>query len=179
VPSGAREQLIDAFAQLATSSGLTRSPRSVLWTGALGDWSGAAVAVTAPSGARLIRVQVRVPEPGQPGALVDRSVSTVLPRGRLRDVALAWQLTDPTDTGDRPPVRHVGVLGPVGATSARLVDGTARLAEVRLTDRAGLLPPPGPGHEQARVQFTDATGRVVGTAPVLDLHAELPTGLPR
>ena len=178
VPSGTREQVVNACSQLATSSGLTRAPRTVLWTGPLGDWSGAAVTLTAPSGARLVRVQVQAPLPAQPGTWIDESVSTVLPAGRLRDVALAWQLTGPTDSGDRPPVRHVGVLGPVGAVSARLVDGTAQLAAVSLYDRAGQLPPPGPGHEQARVEFTNAAGRVVARVPVLDLHAELPTGLP-
>ena len=179
VPSTVGDQLEAAFAYLTGESGLSNAPRSVLGTGPLGPWSAAVVAVRAPSGARLVRVEVSAPVPDRPGEAVGTGVSTVVPAGPPGEVGLAWQLSDPGDKGDDRPVRHVGVLGPVGATSARLVDGSAQLAQVNLTDRFGLLPPPGAGHQGAKVQFADAAGRVLTTVAVLDLHAELPTGLPQ
>jgi hypothetical protein len=137
------------------------------------------VAVTAPSGARLVQAYLEAPVPGESNARMSTGTTTVLPAGRLADVAVAWKMSNPDDRGDDRPVRNLGVLGPVGATSARLVDGGLTLAEVRLTDRAGLLPPPPAGHEKARVQFTDAAGKELATVGVLDLHATLPTGLPQ
>jgi len=179
VPDDQRRMIHGALTELVGDSGLVAPRRAALWAGPMGAWSGAVVAVTAPSGARLVHVRLEAPVPGESNARHGTSKSTVLPAGRVADVAVAWQMSNPDDSGDDRPVRNLGVFGPVGATSARLVDGDLTLAEVRLTDRAGLLPPPPAGHEKARVRFTDAAGKVLTTVGVLDLHATLPTGLPQ
>ncbi len=134
--------------------------------------------MTAPSGAQLVRVEMTAPRPGQSDAFELWAVSTVLPAGPLTEAALAWEMRDLGSVGDDPPVRHIGVLGPVGATSAELIDGVKQSPPVALTDRAGLLPPPGEGAKRVQVQFRDGTGRLLDLVDVLDLHAELPTGLP-
>jgi hypothetical protein len=177
VPPGSRDLLEEARWGLVGPAGLTMRQATPLWAGPLGPWSVAAVGVTAPSGARLLMVKLSAPD--QPNTRVGTDVSTALPAGPLTEAALAWQMDDPADRGDTRPVRHVGVLGPVGATSAQLVDGVTDHPAVALTDRAGLLPPPGAGAKRVQVHFRDATGRLLDMVDVLDMHAHLPSGLPR
>jgi hypothetical protein len=126
------------------------TPCRLLRYGTAGGERYAVVAMTAPSGARVLAVVQHV------GESETHVVSgTVLPSGRPLDSAsIAWPL---------PDAARLGVLGPVGASTAVLLDGEQQeVGRTALADGFTVAE----RLSATSVRFLDADGRVVGEIPV-------------
>lgn len=181
-PPSARDlgRLQESLGNLLSASRLTVDPARCryLWKGALGSWTDVrVVAATAPSGAHLVGIDLWAPQPDEPGTAIGTSVRTALAAGPVERLAVAWQMDGPGDKGDRRPTRSVGVLGPAGATTARMTQTTGQVVTTPLTAGVGLFALSSPDVQGSVVQFLDAGGAVVATARILDQHADLPSGL--
>jgi hypothetical protein len=148
-----------------------RTPARLLWSGTVGGDRYRVVGLTAPTGARVL-------------AVVRRSASDVvvvsgaaLPTGELERAAVAWPV--PGGTAD-PPVAsgRVGVLGPVGATTAVVLADGREVGRAPLTSGFAVVTAP----SATSVRYLDAGNRTVAEAPVgplLDVDDSLPAALSR
>jgi hypothetical protein len=154
----------------------TSSSARGLWVGRIGPWvTTTIVGVTAPSGARILSVDLSAPT--GPSSSTGTQVRTVLPAGPLDQATVAWVVNSPNQSGSRASP-GVGVLGPVGAQTARTTDQDGRPVEIPLRGGAGLIPLQGPARPGAAVELLGPNGAVVATTTVLPATTELPTGVP-
>jgi hypothetical protein len=131
------------------------TPCRLLRYGTAGGERYALVAMTAPSGARVLAVVQHV---GQWEAHVVSGA--VLPSGRPLDSAsIAWPL---------PDAARLGVLGPVGASTAVLLDGEQEVGRTALADGFTVAE----RRSATSVRFLDADGRSVGEIPVSERVGE-------
>jgi hypothetical protein len=178
VTKQAQGQLQESLFRLQNEAGLRGSPSGArgLWAGRMGPWATTTVVgVTAPSGARIISVDLSAPT--GPSSGIGTQVRTVLPAGPLDQATVAWVVTTPNQSGSRASL-GVGVLGPVGAQTARTTNQDGRTVEVPLRGGAALIPLQGPAHPGAVVEFLGPDAAVVATTTVLPAGSELPTGVP-
>jgi len=94
-----------------------RPPARGIWAGRMGPWATTTVvAVTAPSGARILSVDLSAPT--GPSSAILTQVRTVLPAGPLDQTTIARVVSAPNQSGSSATL-GVGVLGAVGAQTAR------------------------------------------------------------
>jgi hypothetical protein len=149
-----------AFALQAANLPVQGTPRRLMWAGEIGGDRYRVVGMTAPSGARVLAV-LRHEFSGR--NLATWVVSgAVLPQRPLEQAALAWPVPD-GGAGDQPvPSGQVALLGPVGATTAVLLNGGQEIDRTPLS--GGFAVAEAPSAESVR--FIDASGRTLAQAPV-------------
>jgi hypothetical protein len=160
-PTGELQAEVSA-ALSAADLPVATTPRRLLWSGTVDGDRYRVVALTAPSGARVL-VVLRHDFSGADLATWATS-GAALPAGTPQDAAMAWPVAAGTD--DRPvPSGRVAALGPVGATTAVFVGDGEEVGRTALTGGFAVAPAPGAD----TVRFLDARDRALTEVPVAPL----------